>query len=281
MIKLPDRQPIVPNRRLELSEQNYKDQINKGLYTTQKGQKLAIPIDKIGSEKVFKHRVLWVNDQEHGIHRPGARFKPHGSDWQTKILQWGNKHISPQFSYRYYLATLGHDIHISSRGDLFAKHWHRDWVNPFNPENYSMPFEINEKTIGQLGFVENCGWLSGGKITTAFRDNMVAELVAATEFQDYDFHEVGTSSTAEANSQTALIATSGIARVTGSPTDSAPIYQNIGTITADTTETWEEHGLFNNSSGATLMDRSITSGQSVNSSDQVQYTYQLTVNAEA
>ncbi|KKL24278.1 hypothetical protein LCGC14_2416890, partial [marine sediment metagenome] len=54
-----------------------------------------------------------------------------------------------------------------------------------------------------------------------------------------------------------------------------------GVITADATETWEEEGLFNNTAGAALMDRSLTGGQAVNSSDQVEYTYELTKNPEA
>lgn len=137
--------------------------------------------------------------------------------------------------------------------------------------------------IAGEGFVEELGWLSGAKVTDAFVSEIIDELVSATasEFADFDFHEVGTDNTAEDNAQTALIATSGIARATGSPTDSDPDYVNVATITADATETWEEHGIFNNSSGAALMDRSLTGGQSVNSSDQVQYTYTLTLNEEA
>ena len=134
-----------------------------------------------------------------------------------------------------------------------------------------------------MGFTENCGWVSGGKVTDAFVSEVIDELVstAGTEFADFDFHEVGTSAQGEDNNDTALIATTGIARATGAPTDSDPIYQNVGTITADATETFEEHGLFNNVSGAALLDRSTTGGQAVTSSDQVEYTHQTTINPEA
>ena len=132
------------------------------------------------------------------------------------------------------------------------------------------------------GFVEDLGWLSGALVTDAFVSEIVDELVSATatEFADFDFHEVGTNSAAENNDHTALQTSSGIARATGSPTDSDPDYDNAGTITADATETWEEHGLFNNSTSVALMDRNLTGGQAVNSSDQITYTLSVTVNPE-
>jgi hypothetical protein len=100
---------------------------------------------------------------------------------------------------------------------------------------------------------------------------------------DYKFHEVGTSATAEANTDTALVTTTGIARVTGTQTNpTASTYQSIATVTADTTETWQEHGLFNASTSVTLMDRSLISPTvAVVNLDTVQFTYVLTLNAEA
>jgi hypothetical protein len=59
-----------------------------------------------------------------------------------------------------------------------------------------------------------------------------------------------------------------------------PTMTTVATITADATETWEEHGVFSTGTD-TLLDRSLTSGQSVTSSDTVEYTYVLTVNPEA
>jgi hypothetical protein len=133
-----------------------------------------------------------------------------------------------------------------------------------------------------VGFVEDLGWLANALVTDAFVSEIVDELVSTTgtEFADFDFHEVGTSATAENNNQTALVATSGIARATGAPTDADPDYVNVATITADATETWEEHGIFNNSTSVAMMDRNLTGGQAVNSSDQVEYSYTLTVNPE-
>jgi hypothetical protein len=168
---------------------------------------------------------------------------------------------------------------------LFATHWVAHECDlPACPASL---FGSQEQALallgGQMGFVEDLGFLSAGKVTDAFVSEEIDELVSTTgsEYADFDNHEVGTSSQAESNDDTALIATSGIARAAGTPTDSDPIYQNVGTITADASETWEEHGLFNNTTGVALMDRSLTGGQAVVSSDQVQYTYQLTKNPEA
>jgi hypothetical protein len=98
---------------------------------------------------------------------------------------------------------------------------------------------------------------------------------------DYKYHEAGTDATAEANSQTALIVTTGIARVAGTQTNpTASTYQSIATVTADTTETWQEHGIFNASTGVTLLDRSLISPTvAVVLNDTVQFTYVLTKNA--
>ena len=75
---------------------------------------------------------------------------------------------------------------------------------------------------------------------------------------------------------------SGIARATGTQTEgaSANIYKTVATITADATENWVEHGVFNASTGGTMMDRSVFSAIGVESGDTVQFTYELTCNAE-
>lgn len=281
LTKIPSRMPVVPHRRLALTEEQARLQRQRGLYTVHRGEAVPIPFDHHTRPQVFLDRELWRQDSVHGIYRPGVKFHPPGTHVQKRVLTWLRDHVHQDIPYWYYLAVLGHDLHVSTWGDLYAKHWHVGWTNPFNPEQMDEPLDRSQD--GLLGFTENLGWLSGGKVSDAFVSEEIDELVSttSTEYADFDFHEVGTSTQAENNNDTALIATSGITRVTGTPTDSDPIYQNVATITADATESWEEHGLFNNSSGATLMDRSLTGGQSVDSGHQVTYTYQLTKNPEA
>lgn len=287
--------------RLLLSEELAESQVRKGLHTVQAGVTIPIPVDDLKRPTHFLNRGLWVKSAE-GIHRPGAKFMPSmqgTNSRQKRILGWLRDNVNENIPHLYYKTVLGHDLHVSTWGRLYAKHWHRGWANPFNPEQNDAPLnpmfehdcdkptcEIRDGLLpfaSHWGFTEALGLLSQGKVTDAFVSEEIDELVSATssEYADFDFHEVGTSNTAEDNNDTALGTSSGITRVTGTPTDADPIYRNVGTVTADATETWEEHGLFNNLTSVALMDRSLTGGQAVNSSDQVEYTYELTKNPEA
>jgi len=308
------RHPNVPFRRLALSDERREVQIGRGLYTTQGGERLALPFDELGVPQVFLDRKLW-RESDDGIHRPGADFRtPNLNPWQQRVIAAIRDNLWNDFPAFWYKLTLGHDLHVSTYGNLYGKHFHTGWANPFHPELIDAPLDpwflshpdqaklhklhgeiaglsgidvanawlaTQPRPTAPAGFVENLGWLSGAKVTTAFVSKEIAELVAASEYHDFDHHEVGTSANAEANSETALVATTSISRVAGSPTDSDPIYQSVATITADTTEDFEEHGIFNNTTGPTMMDRNVTGGQSVVSGNQVQYTYQLTKNPEA
>lgn len=316
----PARHPNVPHRRVALTEQQAETQHQRGLHTVQAGVWLPIPVDNVKRPTVFLNRDMWREDDQGRIYRPGAKMTAPGSSVQQKVLAWLRDNVHESIPSRYYQLVLGHDLHVSLYGNLYARHFHAGWANPFNADKLESPIDptfatffathfgpkAHQLTSGvcrlggkcpalhgsrafwqtflgsQRGFIEAVGWISGAKVTTAFRDEIIDELVSTTgtEFADFDFHEVGTSTTAESNAHTALQTTSGIARATGTPTDSTPDYDNVATITADATESWEEHGIFNNSSGAAMMDRNLTGGQSVNSSDQVEYDFALTVNAE-
>jgi hypothetical protein len=271
--------------------------------------KYPVPADHVNRKHEWHGRDIWRYSPEHGLYRQGTVFQARWSRWQQRILTWLRDHVHRDIPFHYYNLVLGHDVHVTVRADLFARHYHNGWANPITGE-VARPLDPTFDTLfkthyvdhqcdlfrcprdlgitrdmlqGQRGMVENLGLLSSGKVTDIFVSEIIDELVSTTgtEFADFDFHEVGTSSQAESNNDTALITTSGIARATGAPTDVDPIYRNVATVTADATETWQEHGVFNNSTGAALMDRSLTGGQSVNSLDDVQYTYQLTVNPEA
>lgn len=286
---LPKRHPQVPFRRIPLTEQMAEAQRQRGLYTIERGVWYPIPVDHIKRPTVFLNREMWRQDEQGRVFRPGAKMQAPGFAFQRKALEWLRDHVNENIPYWYYLATLGHDLHISTWGNLYARHFHANWANPFDPDRMDAPPDPSFETCPWLkdaalrGFIEDCGWLSGGKVTTAFRDKECDELegTGGGEYADFDFHEVGTSNQAESNADTALILTTGIARASGTPTSPGGTFVNVGTITADSTETWQEHGLFCNAAGATLMDRSLTGGQAVNNLDQVQYTYTLTKNAEA
>ena len=223
---------------------------------------------------IEKLRSEYVRDDLHGHYRRERSglllsARRDRKPIQYQILTWLKKHVNSEIPRNWYKLVLGHDIHLSMFAELYVQHYHATMVDPFT---------------GRMGWLENVGLVSRDKVTTAFRNNIVDNLVTdTTAFGDYKYHEVGTDNTAEANSQTALVATSGIARVSGTQVEAAADqYQSVATVTADATETWQEHGIFNASTSGVIMDRSLISPTvSVVASDQVTFTYTITVNAEA
>jgi hypothetical protein len=235
------------------------------------------PSGLLGVVKTFDAGALrrsLVADDIHGHYRPERKGlllenRRVSTPIQQRILAFLRDNVHAGIPRAWYELVLGHDAHLSIMAELYVKHFHATQRDPFTVE---------------MGWLENVGRVSRGKVTTAFRNNIVDNLVTdTTAFGDYKFHEVGTDNTAEANSQTALIATSGIARVSGTQVEAAADqYQSVATVTADATETWQEHGIFNASTSGVLMDRSLISPTvSVVASDTVQFTYTITFNAEA
>jgi hypothetical protein len=217
---------------------------------------------------------------------------------QQRLLAWLRDHVHEGIPRAYYKALLGHDLHVSTFAALYVKHFHYGQPDPFtgrvefNHEAFrwlSRPDElgnIDRERAARLawGWMEDVGLVSQGKVTTAFRDFEIDQLVAeSSAYGDFKYHEVGTDNTAEANTQTALITTTGIARVAGTQVEaSAAVYRTVATVTADATETWQEHGIFNASTSGTMMDRSLISPTvAVIANDTVQFTYEITKTAEA
>jgi len=219
-------------------------------------------------------RAGLVRDDLHGHHRRERsglllKSKTYSPPVQQRLLAWLRDHVNTEIPRAYYRALLGHDLHVSMFAELYVQHFHATERDPFT---------------GELGWLENVGLVSRGKVTTAFRDFETAQLVTESSlYGDFKFHEVGTSAAAEANTQTTLTTTTGIARSTGTQVDvGSGVYRSVGTVTADTSETWQEHGLFNASTSGTMMDRSLISPTvAVVSSDTVTFTYELTKAAES
>lgn len=143
--------------------------------------------------------------------------------------------------------------------------------------------------------VEEYGTTSRRVITNSGVDYLIADLAGAAGSQDislFKFHGVGTDATAEAATQSALIAeltteyNPNSTRATGSQTvNTGPTpdtYSTQATNTLDSgTPTIQEHGLFTASSAGTMLDRSLTGGQALvgANGDGIQTTYTATVNA--
>ncbi len=131
------------------------------------------------------------------------------------------------------------------------------------------------------GEVIRYGVLGYRVVTTAFVSFVVDQLQTETSvFGDFKFHDSGVGSTAENAANTDIETTDGESRATGTQTEaSATVYQSVGTISYTTVKAIVEHGLFNASTGVTLMDRTVFTAINVVSGDSIQFTYSLTVAA--
>lgn len=94
---------------------------------------------------------------------------------------------------------------------------------------------------------------------------------------------LGTSSTAVAGSQTALVAEitdSGLERTTGTTSQETTTvtddtWQITNTFTATGSKTIEEVGIFNAGSGGTMLSRALTTSKAITSGESIAVTYQL------
>ncbi len=193
------------------------------------------------------------------------------STWRHRLLAFLRDHIWEGIPQAYYRLVLGHDLHLSTYAELYVRHFHATERDPFT---------------GEMGWMENVGLVSRGKVTVEFRDFQVDQLQAETsEWGDFKFHRPGTSAQAESNADTGLITDAGL-EATGTQAEgaTADIYKSVATVTADATETWQEHSIASQTGvgGGSLMDRSlIIPTVSVVNLDTVEFTYQITINAEA
>lgn len=141
---------------------------------------------------------------------------------------------------------------------------------------------------GQLGrfAMEDYGVVGRKSVTDAGVAFIVDAFQNITEVENFKFHGIGTGTTAEAASQTALVTeltteyNPDNTRATGTTTEGATanIYRTVGTNTLDATPgaALREHGVFSAASAGTLLDRTLFSVITLASGDALQSTYELT-----
>jgi hypothetical protein len=142
--------------------------------------------------------------------------------------------------------------------------------------------ELRVRHIAASGESADYGVVSFRVVTTAFVNYMVDQLQTETStWGDFKFHDSGVGTTAAAVGDTDIETTDGESRATGSQTEgaSANIYKSVGTIAYTTTKAITEHGLFNASTGPTLLDRHVFSAVNVVNGDSIEFTYELTCSA--
>ena len=129
--------------------------------------------------------------------------------------------------------------------------------------------------------IKDYGIVSTRAVTDAFVEFVVDNLQTETaEFGDFKYHDSGTGgATSELASQTDLVTKVETGRATGTQAEgsSANIYQTVGTISYTATRAIDEHAVFSQSSGGTMMDRSVFTDINVDNGDSIQFTYELTL----
>ncbi len=131
------------------------------------------------------------------------------------------------------------------------------------------------------GWTIDYGTVGYRVVTTAFVGFVTDQLQTETStFGDFKYHDAGVGTTAENASDTAMETTDGESRATGTQTESAAnAYRSVGTISYTSPKAVTEHGLFNDSSAGTLMDRTVFSAVNVVSGDAIEFTYTLTISS--
>jgi len=119
-----------------------------------------------------------------------------------------------------------------------------------------------------------------GFIVDAFQNSV--------ELENMKYHGLGTGSTAENQTDTALVTEltteyTGDVRATGTTTEGATanIYKTVATNTLDGTPgaALREHGIFSANAAGVLLDRTVFAAITLSSGDSLASTYQLTLNA--
>lgn len=149
---------------------------------------------------------------------------------------------------------------------------------------------LSAKLIKKNGSIEDLGVIARKKVTDEFAAYMVDQMQAeSSDFGDFKYHKSGTGVGAENKTDTALgTSVEGTARDVGTQTEgaSAWIYRSVVTISYTGAHAITEHGIFNEAyvdaeDNGILLDRSVFDAINVINGDSIQFTYELTVTAEA
>jgi hypothetical protein len=139
------------------------------------------------------------------------------------------------------------------------------------------------------GEVTDLGLISARVVTTAGVGYIVDAFQNLTELENLKYHGMGTGTTAEASSDTALVIElttqylTNSTRPAGTLTEgaSANIFETVATVTVDASAAITEHGIFSQaaSPGGVLLDRSVFSVINLAANEAIAYTYDLSIPA--
>jgi len=148
-------------------------------------------------------------------------------------------------------------------------------------QNIKIKGYIKVDVVRKGKIIDTSGW-KRNTITNAGLA-LVASLIGDASAVPFTYLAVGTSTTAPAASQTALVAEitdTGLARAAGTvsrvtTTVTNDTFQITKTWTASGSKTVEEIGIFNASSSGTMLGRALTTTKTLTNNDQLVATYKV------
>ncbi len=143
---------------------------------------------------------------------------------------------------------------------------------------------VSATLIKANGTVIELGAIGKRVVTDAGVGHLVDDWDDGTgNIENFNYHDSGTSVTAENQTDTNLIAEAGpTTRATGTKSQpSANVIRSLGTIAYTGTLAITEHGLFTTASRATdlMWDRTVFAAINVENGDSIQFTYDCTFTA--
>jgi hypothetical protein len=95
-------------------------------------------------------RCHYRKSREHLLYRNRSWDE---TPFQARVLAWFRDNVHKDIPRKYRELLLGHDIHLSQHAELYVRHFHASERDPFT---------------GKLGWTEDLGRVSSGKVTTAY-----------------------------------------------------------------------------------------------------------------
>lgn len=144
---------------------------------------------------------------------------------------------------------------------------------------------LSMRVFRKNGQIEDLGLQSCKKVTLAFANYVVDSLQNSTShpLDEFKHHATGDNDDAEANSETELVNEVDSRNDAGTQVENgAGVFKSVATITYGANFTIREHALLDNASNGVMLDRSLVSNPpAVENQDSIEFTYELTVNAES
>lgn len=181
-------------------------------------------------------------------------------------------------------------ITITAELRVFVRHFYDDAEREYFVRlRREGRIEEAEAYAASRTYIEDYGVVSYRVVTDAFVAAIVDDLDnGGAEVSNFNYHGIGTGSTAEAAGDTALVTESTTAlnpdntRATGTRSQPASNqFRSSGTLTADAQIIMREHGWFNQAAtgGGILGDRSVTSTTTIEIGENVTTQYTITFNS--